>query len=67
MLKVNATSLPLIAALWMADEEGNFVERHFDELFAYFLPEMPYGVAKARTGDPYSWIAERLGEIYRGA
>lgn len=30
------------------------------EYFAFEVVEMPYGVAKARTGDPDSWILERL-------
>lgn len=39
-------------------ESGNL----FDELFEHFLNagEMPYGVAKARTGDPYNWIADQI-------
>lgn len=34
----------------------------YTDLYEYYLSsgEMPYGVAKARTGDPYNWIAERL-------
>lgn len=30
------------------------------EYFAFEVVEMPYGIAKARTGDPDSWILERL-------
>ena len=39
-----------------------FVETHFDELYNMYLSngEMPYGVAKARTGDPYSWLENRV-------
>lgn len=39
-----------------------YVEKNFDKLFEYYLStgEMPYGVAKARTGDPYNWIADKL-------
>ncbi len=35
----------------------------FDMLYEYFTTEtgeMPYGVAKARTGDPDIWILDRL-------
>lgn len=35
-------------------------DRVYDALFDYFQAEMPYGTAKARTGDPYQWIDERL-------
>lgn len=33
-----------------------------EELFEYFLNtgDMPYGTAKARTGDPSEWIGEQL-------
>tara|TARA_R100001377_G_C3191441_1_gene110767 strand:- start:89 stop:310 length:222 start_codon:yes stop_codon:yes gene_type:complete len=34
----------------------------FEKLYNYFLDEnkMPYGVAKARTGDPCYWILDQL-------
>ena len=35
----------------------------YTKLFEYFVfesGEMPYGIAKARTGDPDQWIIERL-------
>ena len=34
----------------------------YDALYDYYLDsgEMPYGVAKAREGDPYSWISDRF-------
>ena len=35
----------------------------YDKLFKHFLEEMPYGTAKARTGDPDQWILDRLGQI----
>lgn len=34
----------------------------FDELYNYFFTEMPYGVAKARDGDPYDWITNALAD-----
>jgi hypothetical protein len=43
---------------------------YYDQLFAYYSPDMPYGVAKARTGDPDEWILNRLEEdlgVYRRA
>ena len=38
----------------------------YDKLYDYFcgMGEMPYGVAKFRTGDPAVWILERLEAIY---
>jgi predicted N-acyltransferase len=37
-------------------------ERLYDSLFSYYCGtnEMPYSVAKARTGDPYEWIDDRF-------
>lgn len=32
----------------------------YDALFEYYFNEMPYGVAKARDGDPINWISDRL-------
>lgn len=32
----------------------------YTELYEIFYHEMPYGTAKARTGDPYVWVCERL-------
>ncbi len=32
----------------------------YDVLYEYFREEMPYGVAKARTGDPVQWISNKL-------
>jgi len=46
-----------------AFEQGQDLEDNlYDALFDYYMSsgEMPYGVAKARTGDPYEWITERL-------
>lgn len=37
-------------------EVGEFVDKHFDQLFALHMHEMPYGTAKARTGDPHFWL-----------
>lgn len=38
----------------------------FDKLFQIFAFEtgdMPYGTAKARTGDPYQWIQKHLARM----
>jgi hypothetical protein len=34
----------------------------FNALFTYYCNsnEMPYGVAKARTGDPYEWVTTQF-------
>ena len=38
----------------------------YEKLFVYFhfdTGEMPYGTAKARDGDPYVWIANKLDDL----
>ena len=38
----------------------------YEKLFNYFAfdtGEMPYGTAKARDGDPYVWIADKLADL----
>lgn len=43
---------------------GELDEHLYDALYDYYTSsgEMPYGVAKARTGDPYNWISFRLDQ-----
>lgn len=45
---------------------GEVEPETYDRLFDYFLRngEMPYGTAKARTGDPHQWVADRLAQEY---
>ena len=35
----------------------------FDDLMDYFREDMPYGVQKARDGDPVEWITMRLDDL----
>ena len=35
------------------------------KLFDYYTEEMPYGTAKARTGDPDVWIIKRVEEALK--
>lgn len=41
------------------DEVESFLYDHFCE-----SNEMPYGVAKARTGDPSDWIADKMETLF---
>ena len=45
------------------DGEVNDNEKLYDELFEYFLEDMPYGTQKARDGDPVEWISMRLDDL----
>jgi hypothetical protein len=38
-------------------------DKLYDELYAYFADEMPYGTQKARDGDPYQWINDELDHL----
>ena len=38
-------------------------EKLYDELYEYFLEDMPYGTQKARDGDPVEWITMRLDDL----
>ena len=42
------------------EETGNLSDELFDALYDYYQDDMPYGVQKARTGDPHQWIADRI-------
>lgn len=41
---------------------GDLSDSLMDKFYSYFVNngEMPYGTAKARTGDPHQWICDRL-------
>lgn len=43
-------------------EDGELNDLLYDELYDYYSNngEMPYGVMKARTGDPYQWVMYRF-------
>ena len=42
------------------DPEGGYDVTPYDIFFDYYSDEMPYGTQKARDGDPYEWIFDRL-------
>lgn len=44
------------------EQDGELDTDLYDALFDYYFNagEMPYGTAKARTGDPYEWVSQRL-------
>ena len=40
---------------------GEISQHLHDALYDYYFDDMPYGVQKARDGDPYEWVADRFG------
>jgi len=41
---------------------GAMSEHLYDALYDYYQDDMPYGVKKARSGDPYEWIGNRFAD-----
>ena len=41
---------------------GELSEDLYAALYDYYMDnnEIPYGIAKARTGDPYEWVSDRF-------
>jgi hypothetical protein len=50
------------------EEIPNFLERWdmsdelFQDLYDHYFDDIPYGIKKARTGDPEEWVAERFND-----
>lgn len=44
----------------VAEDEIELPDELYDVLYPIMYMDMPYGTAKARTGDPYQWIANNL-------
>ena len=43
-------------------QTGEMSSDLYDALYDYYFNDMPYGVKKARSGDPYEWISDRFAE-----
>ncbi|MAE81793.1 MAG: hypothetical protein CMB80_03575 [Flammeovirgaceae bacterium] len=51
---------------FIAGVDEFYASTAFEKLYKYFAfetQEMPYGIAKARTGDPDVWILQRLDRV----
>lgn len=46
-------------------QTGALAEPLFDALYDFYFDDMPYGVKKARTSDPYEWISDKLDAAIR--
>ena len=54
----------LTAVINRGDDFADLPERIWMTLYAYWLDHgMPYGIAKARTGDPYQWIQNEMVKV----
>lgn len=54
--------LSLARAVALGDRDITDLPDLYDKLFLHYMDteEMPYGIMKAKDGDPYDWITERL-------
>ena len=43
------------------EETDELSDELYNALYDYYHEDMPYGVKKARTGDPHEWVADRFG------
>ena len=62
--KLDDEEIKLVESYIDLGNDGCFYDTtSYHKLFVYFTEEsgeMPYGTAKARTGDPEVWILDRL-------
>ena len=41
---------------------GEITDDLYHALYDYYFDDMPYGTKKARDGDPYEWVSQRLAD-----
>jgi hypothetical protein len=59
---LGVTEIALVES-YIEDDDGRFIEtKAYEKLFDYFCStaEMPYDIAKCRTGEPDAWILNYL-------
>ena len=62
--QTNKLSPNEVNELVLHTENGDDLSPDLDEkMYNHFMEEMPYGTAKARTGDPHEWIFNRLEQM----
>ena len=42
---------------------GDLSDALYNDLYDHYRDQMPHGTAQAKTGDPYTWIANKLDKI----
>jgi hypothetical protein len=67
---MNLETFNQIKAQWPSDVKtfirtGSLTDNLYNVLFDHYCNtnEMPYGTAKARTGDPYEWIESHFSDF----
>jgi len=46
--------------MYLGDGEYSLKSTLGERIYTFFQSDMPYGTAKARTGDPEEWIANQI-------
>lgn len=61
-MSLNLTAAEIAEINTFLDDGDELSDQLYQKLYEHYLNngEMPYGVAKARTGDPFQWIGDRL-------
>ena len=62
---INIVGGPEVAKRIILGEIDVMESGAFDALFEHYLPEMPYGTAKARDGCPIQWIGDQFSDDLR--
>ena len=50
-------------AVRAAVDTGELTTKQYEALFPIYMDDMPYGTAKARTGDPQHFILKKLQNL----
>lgn len=66
-IKFTLAELEILTKVEAGEEEFDPNDDLYLKIYEYFLGSMPYGTAKARTGDPGVWISEHLHELLDGS
>ncbi len=62
--RLTETEIDLVESYVESDNDGEFMSTSaYEKLLEYFADEMPYGVAKCRTGEPDVWILDYLENV----
>jgi len=53
--------------IFVKNPEEDISDAAYEKAYTYYLSngEMPYGTAKARSGDPYMWVMDRLEQDWK--
>jgi len=62
ILKTNSSAYQKLLRGAPLDQNTSLMNNFYEDLYEYCMDsgDMPYGVAKARTGDPYEWMENQL-------